>query len=124
MYFVVIQDMLKVLNEEVDYDKLPKDDISLVEIISIKSSDVERASVVVDDDDDYSILRKIQKTSVSTFDIFSFIDSEHDEDTDASSNCASHDYYTSNKLRNSATTTGSTNVDSGIDSQSHGKFPE
>ena len=75
----------------------------------------------------------VSETEFISDDIFSFLDSEPD-DMDVSSDCVPHDYYTSNKLRNSATTTdsaatsdsactttGSTAIDSGIDS--HNKFP-
>ena len=139
MHFIITQDMLKVLKEEVDYDKLPKDDISLVEKISIKSCDVsmsERNSVVDLDDESICITILQQKKSITEIDesFFSFLDSEHQDDIDIDmcSDCGSHDYYTSNKLRNSAattdsgtasdsaTTSGSTNIDSGIDS--HAKF--
>lgn len=118
-----------------DYDKLPKDDISLVEIISIKSSDeLEWDRPSVNEHDTESLFNIIlrRKKSHTDIDLFSFLDSEPD-DMDLSSDCVSHDYYTSNKLRNSATTsdsantsdsattTGSTAVDSGIDA--HDKFP-
>jgi len=115
--------MPKFIDEEMmDYDKLPKDKISLTEILSIKSSNVlewDRQSV--DEHDTESLLNKIsqRKKSHTDVDLFSFLDSEPD-DIDLFSECASHDHYTSDKLRNSATTsdsattTGSTVVDSGI----------
>ena len=128
-----------------DYDKLPRDDISTVEIISIKSSGVlgSRTSILDYKNTDIIIdwlsqpkkpdTETVSETEFISDDIFSFLDSEPD-DMDVSSDCVPHDYYTSNKLRNSATTTdsaatsdsactmtGSTAIDSGIDS--HNKFP-
>lgn len=125
--------MLKIMNEEVDYDKLPKDNVSLVEIISVKSDEdlsTEKISVVdIDTEFLFKISRRKSNTDISDADIFSFLDSEFGETDLFSSDCVSHDYYTSNKQRNSGTTTdsaaatsnsttttGSTNVDSGIDS--------
>lgn len=130
-----------------DYEKLPIDDISTVEIISIKSSDVlgSRTSILDYKNTDIIIdwlsqpkkpdTETVSETEFINDDIFSFLDSEPD-DMNICSDCVLHDdYYTSNKLRNSAattdsaatsnsacTTTGSTAIDSGIDS--HNKFPE
>ena len=134
--------MLKVLNEEMDYDKLPRDDISTIEIISIKSSDVLGSKISILDYNNTDIivdwLSQPKKSDNETFsdteivndDIFSFLDSEPD-DMDTYSDCVSHDYYTSNKLHNSnsaiafdsaatSDSAGSTAIDSGIDS--HNKF--
>ena len=141
--------MLNVLNEETDYDKLPRDDISIVEIISIKSNDVLGSRISILDynntdtivdwlsqpkkPDTETVLETVLETEIINDDIFSFLDSEPD-DMDICSDCVSYDHYTSNKLHNSAvttdsaatsdsacTTTGSTGIDSGIDS--HNKFP-
>lgn len=137
--------MLKVLNEEMDYDKLPRDDISTVEIISVKSCDVLGSRISILDYKNTDIIvdwlsqpkkpdtETLSETEFINDDIFSFLDSEPG-DMDICSDCVSHDYYASNKLLNSdatadsaatsdstCTTTGSTAIDSGIDS--HDKFP-
>ena len=137
-------DLSKFLNEEIDYDKFPVDNISAVEVISVKSSDVlgSRVSILDYKNTDYIVDWLSQPRKLSTEivpdevisdDIFSFIDSETG-DMEMFSGCTTYDHYTSDKLENnfstydstaasdSAAMTGSTTIDSGIDS--HSKFPE
>ena len=113
--------MLKGLDGTADYDKLPKDNVSLVETISIKSKDMLGSMISVVTDVNIDMILGPPDSP-----IFSFLDSESG-DTDMDSNCSgvSYGHYTTTKLQTStiidsaatsATTTSSTNVDSGIDS--------
>lgn len=124
MCFIITQNILKILNEEIDYDKLPKDDVSLVEMISIKSNDVLGSRISIETNIHIDM---ILKSPVPATDIFSFLDTESDDmDMSSDCTCASHDHYTTTKLHTSATTsdsaptsdsaatTGSITADSGV----------
>ena len=144
-HFIQAADLSKFINEEVDYDKFPTDNISTVEVLSVKSSDVLGSRISILDYKNTDIIvdwlsqpRKLSTEivpddEVISDDIFSFIDSEPG-DMEMFSGCTTYDHYTSDKLQNnfstydsaatsdSAAMTGSTTIDSGIDS--HSKFPE